>query len=61
MCITSASVGISISPSATAMPSAVQPLERSMDWWVSSVHTVFPRDLASRIVWMVSSGVLVCT
>ena len=43
------------------MPSAVQPLERSIDWWVSSVHTVFPRDLASRMVWIVSSGVLVCT
>ena len=60
-CITSASVGISISPSATAMPSAVHPLERSMDSWVCSVHTVFPRLFASRMVWMVSSGVLVCT
>ena len=43
------------------MPRAVQPLERSIDWWVSSVHTVLPRDLASRMVWIVSSGVLVCT
>ena len=59
--MTSASVGISISPSATAMPSAVQPFERSIDSWVCSVHTVLPRDFASRMVWMVSSGVLVCT
>ena len=43
------------------MPRAVQPLERSIDWWVSSVQTVLPRDLASRMVWIVSSGVLVCT
>ena len=28
---------------------------------VCSVQTVSPRDFASRIVWMVSSGVLVCT
>ena len=59
--MTSASVGISISPSATAMPSAVQPLDRSIDSWVCSVQTVLPRDFASRMVWMVSSGVLVCT
>ncbi len=59
--MTSSSVGISISPSATAMPSAVPPLERSIDSWVCSVHTVLPRDLASRMVWIVSSGVLVCT
>ena len=59
--MTSASVGISISPSATAMPSAVHPLERSIDSCVCSVHTVFPRDFASRIVWIVSSGVLVWT
>ena len=59
--MTSSSDGISISPSATAMPRAVQPLERSIDSCVCSVHTVSPRDFASRIVWMVSSGVLVCT
>ena len=61
LCITSASAGISISPSATAIPRAVHPLDRSIDSWVFSVHTVLPRCLASRIVWMVSSGVLVCT
>ena len=32
-----------------------------MDSWVCSVHTVLPRLFASRIVWIVSSGVLVCT
>ncbi len=60
-CSTSASDGISISPSATAMPSAVQPLDRSIDSCVFSVQTVLPRLLASLIVWIVSSGVLVCT
>ncbi len=59
--MTSSSDGISISPSATAMPSAVQPLERSIDSCVCSVQTVSPRLLASRIVWIVSSGVLVWT
>ena len=59
--MTSASVGISISPRATAMPRAVVPLDRSIDSWVCSVQTCLPRALASRIVWMVSSGVLVCT
>ena len=43
------------------MPNAVHPFDRSIDSWVCSVHTPLPRDLASRIVWMVSSGVLVCT
>ena len=57
----SASVGISISPRATAMPRPVVPLERSIDSCVCSVQTWWPRDFASRIVWIVSSGVLVCT
>ena len=43
------------------MPSAVVPLERSIDSCVCSVQTVWPRLLASRIVWMVSSGVFVWT
>ena len=43
------------------MPSAVVPLDRSIDSWVCSVQTVLPRLFASRMVWMVSSGVLVCT
>jgi hypothetical protein len=43
------------------MPSAVVPLERSIDSWVCSVQTVLPRDFASRMVCTVSSGVLVCT
>ena len=60
-CMTDPSSGIWISPSATAMPSAVQPLDRSIDSCVCSVQTVCPRDFASWIVWMVSSGVLVCT
>ena len=60
-CSTAESAGMSISPSATATPSAVAPLDRSMDSWVFSVHTVCPRLLASRMVWTVSSGVLVCT
>ena len=55
--ITSASVGISISPSATAMPSAVQPLETSIECRVSSVNTSLPRLLASRMVSIVRSGV----
>ena len=59
--MTCSSVGISISPSPTAMPSAVHPLERSIDSCVCSVQTVFPRLLASWMVWIVSSGVLVCT
>ena len=59
--MTSSSEGISISPSATATPSAVHPLERSIDSWVCSVQTVCPRRFASEIEWMVSSGVLVCT
>src|SRR5665811_1742489 len=53
--------GRSSPPSATAMPSPVVPLDRSMDSWVCSVHTLLPRDLASRIVWIVSNGVLVWT
>ena len=59
--IMSASVGISISPRATAMPSAVQPLETSIECRVSSVKTSWPRRLASEMVSMVSSGVLVWT
>ena len=59
--ITSSLVGISISPSATAMPRPVVPLDRSIDSWVWCVQTDLPRDSASRMVWMVSSGVLVCT
>ena len=53
--------GISISPSATAMPSAVVPLEMSMEPCGSSRMVVWPRSWASRIVSIVSSGVLVCT
>jgi hypothetical protein len=60
-CMTSASAGISISPRATAIPSAAQPLDRSMESPVFSVHTVCPRLFASRMVWIVSSGVFVCT
>ena len=59
--MTSSSVGISISPRATAMPRPVVPLDRSIDSWVCSVQTSCPRDLASRIVWIVSSGVFVWT
>ena len=43
------------------MPRPVVPLERSIDSWVCSVHTVMPRDFASRMVWIVSRGVFVCT
>ena len=42
------------------MPSAVPPLGTSIEYSVSSVKTVLPRDLASSIVLRVSSGVLVC-
>lgn len=61
LCMMSASVGISISPSATAMPRPVVPLDRSIDSWVCSVHTFLPRDFASRMVWIVGNGVLVWT
>ena len=53
--------GMSISPSATAMPSAVVELDTSIDLRVSSVQTSLPRRLASVMVSRVSSGVLVCT
>ena len=61
LCRTSPSDTASISRSAIAIPSAVVPLDRSIDSWVCSVHTVAPRAFASRMVWMVSSGVFVCT
>src|SRR3569833_2803881 len=53
--------GISISPRATATPSAGVELEMSMDFSVSSVTTSCPRRLASLIVSRVSRGVLVRT
>jgi hypothetical protein len=43
------------------MPSAVVPLERSMEPCGSSMYVVCPRSRASRMVSMVNSGVLVCT
>ena len=58
---TSLSAGIVDLAKATAMPSAVPPLETSIEIRVSSVNTSCPRLFASRIVSIVSSGVLVCT
>ena len=60
-CPIASAAGVSISPSATAMPSAVVPLERFIDSSGSSVTVSSPRPRASSMVAIVSSGVLVWT